>query len=106
MSYELVVGLQVEDRGVYAQYRAEIKPLLEAAGGEFRYDFEVDRPLVNSSAHAINRVFVLAFPDADAKARFFDDTRYRAIRSRLFDRAVSGATIIAEYSRYSDSRKE
>ena len=99
MSYELLVGLQVDDRDVYTQYRAEIKPLLQSAGGEFRYDFEVRHALVNSSGHPINRVFVLAFPDADARARFFNDDRYLSIRNRLFNNAVSGTTIIAEYTR-------
>ena len=31
--------------------------------------------------------------------RFFDDDRYQSIRNRLFNNAVSGATIIAEYTR-------
>ena len=97
--YELLVGLQVDDRDAYTQYRAEIKPLLQSAGGEFRYDFEVSQALVNSSGHPINRVFVLAFPDAKARARFFDDERYLSIRNRLFNNAVSGATVIAQYTR-------
>ena len=99
MSYELLVGVQVDDGETYTEYRNEIKPLLDAAGGSFRYDFEVGRTLVNSAEHPINRVFVLAFPDAEARQRFFADDRYVAIRSRLFPKAVSGITFIAEYSR-------
>ena len=99
MAYETVVGLDVEDGEVYAQYREEMRPLLQAAGGEFRYDFEVGRTLKNSSDHEINRVFVLAFPDGNARQRFFADPAYREIRGRLFDRAVRGTTIIAEYTR-------
>jgi uncharacterized protein (DUF1330 family) len=74
MSDELLVGLQVDDREMYSQYHAEIKPLLvDAVGGSFRYDFDIDRTLTNSAEHGINRVFVLAFPDAEAKERFFAD---------------------------------
>jgi uncharacterized protein (DUF1330 family) len=99
MAHELLVALQVDDAETYRRYRAEIKPLLESAGGAFRYDFEVARTLVNGSEHDINRVFVLAFPDGEAKARFFADPSYREIRSRLYEAAVSGTTIISEYSR-------
>jgi uncharacterized protein (DUF1330 family) len=96
MAYQLVVGLQVDDREMYSRYRNEIKPLLEAAGANFLYDFEIDRTLVSTAEHGINRVFVLAFPDREAKERFFADSRYRAIRTDLFETAVSGTTILAE----------
>ena len=98
MAHELVVALQVDDPETYKRYRAEIKPLLENAGGAFRYDFEVSRTLITGSPHEINRVFVLAFPDAEAKARFFADPSYRAIRSRLYEGSVRGTSIIAEYT--------
>ena len=45
MPFEMTVGLLVVDQEKYAQYRAEMTPLLEAAGGRFRYDFEVARTL-------------------------------------------------------------
>ena len=96
MAYELVVGLQVDDKEMYSRYREEIAPLLRAADAQFRYDFEVGQTLKNSSDHQINRIFVLAFPDAEAKARFFASPEYRTIRSRLFERAVGGTTILAE----------
>ena len=99
MSCELLIGLQVDDSETYRHYRSEIKPLLDSAGGAFRYDFEIARTLVNGSQYEINRVFVLAFPDAEAKARFFADPSYRAIRSRLYETSVAGTTIIAEYTR-------
>ena len=37
MSYEMTVGLMVVDRETYEQYRREMRPLLEDAGGAFRY---------------------------------------------------------------------
>jgi hypothetical protein len=75
----------------------EINPLLDCFGGSFRYDFDIDRTLTNCAEHGINRVFVLAFPDAEAKKRFFADSRSREIQARLFNPSVIGTTIIAQY---------
>jgi uncharacterized protein (DUF1330 family) len=96
VSLDIVMALHVTNRELYSQYRTQMKPLLEAAGGRFRYDFEIGRTLANSSGHAVNRVFVIAFPDAPARDRFFADPQYRAIRSALFDRAVGAWTVIGE----------
>src|SRR4051812_46268500 len=41
MPFQMTVGLLVLDHEKYAQYRAEIAPLLAATGARFRYDFEV-----------------------------------------------------------------
>ena len=97
MSFEMTVGLFVADHEKYAQYRAEIAPLLEEAGGRFRYDFEVARILKGEADHDINRLFVIQFPDRPCKERFFTDSRYVEIRARLFAKAVEAAAIIAEY---------
>lgn len=98
MSFEMTMGLFVADREKYAQYRQEIAPLLKAAGGAFRYDFEVAKTLKSDSEHDINRVFVLRFPDRAAKERFFIDQEYREIRARLFEQAVTSVDVIAEYT--------
>jgi uncharacterized protein (DUF1330 family) len=98
MSFEMTVGLLVADQEKYAQYRAEIAPLLEAAGGRFRYDFEVARTLKSEAGHNINRLFVIQFPDRASKERFFTDSQYIEIRARLFEKAVEGTAIIAEYA--------
>ena len=98
MSFELTVGLFVVDGEKYASYREAIAPLLEAAEGRFRYDFEVARTLKTENGHDINRLFVLRFPDRASKERFFTDPRYIEIRARLFEKAVWGTAIIAEYS--------
>ena len=95
MPYEMTVGLLVADQEMYARYRAEMTPLLEAAGGRFRYDFEISRTLKSEAAHDMNRLFLIQFPDLAAKERFFQDPRYLEIRARLFDPAVAGATILA-----------
>ena len=96
MPFEMTVALRVVDQDGYAQYRAEIAPLLEAAGGRFRYDFEVARTLKSEVAHDINRLFLLQFPSRADKERFFADPRYIEIRSRLFVKSVEGAAVIAE----------
>ena len=98
MSFEMTVGLFVADREKYAQYRNEIAPLLRAAGGTFRYDFEVAKTLKSDSEGEINRVFVLAFPDRAAKERLFTSEQYLAIRRRLFEKAVTSVSVIAEYA--------
>jgi len=95
--FEIIVGLLVVDHERYAQYRTEIAPLLEAAGGRFRFDFEIARTLKREAEHDINRLFVLQFPDRAAKERFFSDTQYREIRGRLYQSAVKSTSMIAEY---------
>jgi uncharacterized protein (DUF1330 family) len=97
MFFEMIVGLLVADHQKYAQYRAEIAPLLEAAGGGFRYDFEIARTLKSEADQEINRVFVLQFPDRASKESFFADSRYVEIRARLFEKAVAGTAMIAQY---------
>jgi uncharacterized protein (DUF1330 family) len=99
MAFELTVGLLIADQETYAQYRAEMRPLLEAIGGRFRYDFDVARALKSEASHDINRVFVLQFPDRASKERFFSDPRYMEIRGRLFEKAVAATSWIAEYER-------
>jgi uncharacterized protein (DUF1330 family) len=63
MKHERVVALAVADHALYARYRTEMTPLLEAAGGGFRHDFEVSRDLKPDGDPAINRVFVISFPN-------------------------------------------
>ena len=97
MSYELTVGLLVVDQKVYAQYRKEMRPLLEEAGGSFRYDFDVARTIQSEDGADINRAFVLQFPSQANKERFFADPRYVEIKSRLFDPAVTQRVFISEH---------
>jgi uncharacterized protein (DUF1330 family) len=95
--FEIIVGLLVVDHERYAQYRAAIAPLLEDAGGRFRFDFEIARTLKRETEHDISRLFVLQFPDRAAKERFFADPQYREIRARLYESAVKSTAMIAEY---------
>src|SRR5678816_3808858 len=97
MPYERIVGLEVTDQDGFTQYRTEMAPLLDAAGGEFRYDFDVARVLRGEKDARINRAFVIRFPDRSASEKFFADPRYLEIRRRLFEPSVSSTLLIAEY---------
>ncbi len=99
MMHEMVVALEVSDPAVYAQYRAAMRPLLEAAGGGFRYDFEIARTLKSAAPHAVTRLFTIHFRDRAAREAFFADPEYRRIKARFFEASVRGTTIVAEYER-------
>jgi len=97
MPYERIVGLEVVDQDGYTQYRKEMVPLLEAAGGTFRYDFDVARVLRGENEEQINRAFVMRFPNRGDSEKFFADPRYLEIRHRLFEPSVGDIVLIAEY---------
>jgi len=98
-SHETLVGLYVTDEASYQRYRAGMTPLLEACGGRFRYDFRVSEVLRSETSEAINRLFVIAFPSAEAMQRFFADPKYLTIRRQHFEPAVRAITTIAAYAR-------
>ena len=97
--HEILVGLHVTDEESYTNYRAAMTPLLEAAGGEFRYDFTIDKMLKGSATPPINRLFVISFPDEVTKESFFGDPRYVAAKQEHFESAVEMVDIIATYER-------
>lgn len=97
MSYEMTFGLLVDDPAMYSDYRARIAPLLREADGAFRFDVDVAHLVHAENAAAINRMYVIRFPDRSAKERFFADPRYLAIRHRFYERAVTATVVIAEY---------
>ena len=97
MPYERIFGLEVVDQDTYTQYRREMVPLMEAAGGTFRYDFDVARVLRGEKDAPINRAFVIQFPNRVASEAFFADPRYLEIRRRLFEPSVSSIVVIGEY---------
>ncbi len=94
---EILVGLDVADSDGYQAYRDAMFPLLERTGGGFRYDFTIAKILRNSAGHEINRLFVIYFPNRQARDRFFDDEAYRKIKERLFETSVKDTTIIGEW---------
>lgn len=99
MAFDYLVGLNVTDEAEYVRYRAGMTPLLQALGGDFRYDFRVAETLRSEADHPINRVFVIGFPSREVAERFFTDERYLEIRKAHFERAVQGATRIIAHQR-------
>lgn len=99
MSYEMMVGLTVSDSQVYQEYRENMRPLLEAHGGGFRFDFVVEKVLKTEAEHPINRVFAIYFRDRPSMEAFFSHPDYKEIKSRYFEKSVKGTTIISEYQR-------
>ena len=95
--HEMLVGLHVTDDATYARYREAMTPLLEAAGGSFRYDFTVAEMLKGDASPPINRVFVLSFPSSEAKEAFFADPEYLAAKQRFFEASVDLVELIATY---------
>lgn len=94
----VLVGLQVDDGAAYAEYRAQMLPILVSYGGGFACDFTVSDVLLAPTDKPINRVFVIHFPSSDAKARFFNDPAYQEIKRRFFEPAVSATSILAEFT--------
>ena len=94
--YVRLLGLQVTDQDGYRAYREQMAPLLEAHGGPFGLDLTVGDVLRSPVDAPFNRVFTIAFPDANAAARFYDDPRYREIRARHFDPAVAHTTQLGQ----------
>ena len=99
MSYEIMVGLQVSNEGLYADYRNAMRPLLEKVNGGFRYDFKVSEVLKNDEGRPINRVFAIYFGSKEEKEQFFSDPEYLKIKNEFFESSVEATTIISEYGR-------
>ncbi|MFT5733113.1 MAG: hypothetical protein ACJA2W_003861 [Planctomycetota bacterium] len=95
--HEILVGLHVTDNESYSNYRAVMTPLLNAVHGSFRYDFTIAEALVDDSSPAINRLFVISFPDQAAKEALFADPTYLAAKAKHFDSAVDMVNIMATY---------
>lgn len=95
--HEILVGVNVTDDRIYAHYRAEMTPLLEAHGGRFVLDVRVAEILRNPSEQGFNRLFTIRFPSPQKRDEFFSHPEYIAIRRRLFEPSVSGAVRLGDY---------
>jgi len=91
----ILIGLEVTDDAAYDRYRAGMTPILETYGGSFDCDFVVAKVL--KGPERLNRVFTIAFPDRDTGTRFFADARYREVRARHFESAVTRVMVLAEF---------
>lgn len=99
MAFECLVGLQVIDDKLYSKYREEMRPILEAYGGGFRYDFKVSKVLKAEESKKINRVFTIYFRDEEAMNSFFSNADYIKVKEKFFEASVSDTVIIASYNR-------
>ena len=95
--FEILVGMRITDEESYARYREHMTPILESMGGFFRYDMRVAELLKGDAEEPFNRLFIISFPDAATRDRFFGDERYQAVKREHFLGAVSSFTQIAAY---------
>ena len=89
---ETLMGLNVDDRERYAEYRARMKPLLEAHGGSFGLDLWVAEVLLSPVTQPFNRVFTIRFPSLERREAFFSHPEYKLIRKTFFEPSVSATT--------------
>lgn len=94
---EILVGLEVTDDATYAEYRAQMTPLLEAHGGRFVVDVRVAEVLRSPGRATINRLFTIRFPSQERLDAFFAHPEYVAIRRRWFEPSVGGVDRLATY---------
>lgn len=97
--YEFLVGLEVSDNDVYANYREAMKPILKTYGGGFGFDFMVSEVLQSEVDVPINRVFTINFPSQAAADNFFSDDEYLKVKAKYFDASVVNTTIISSYEK-------
>lgn len=98
MAFEMLLGLNVVDDEAYNAYRRGMTPIMEKYGGSFRYDFRVEKTLKSEVAHPINRVFIISFPDLNARKGFFADPEYQKVRKEFYVPAVKDTAILWEHN--------
>lgn len=99
MSIERLVGLFVNNDGLYQKYRDEMLPILHSYGGNFGYDFKISEVLKSEVNEPINRVFTICFINEESMNNFFSDKQYLEIRNKYYEPSVTSITLIAKYER-------
>jgi uncharacterized protein (DUF1330 family) len=94
---ETMMGLQVSDAALYAQYREHMRPLLEAHGGRFVLDLWVSEVLLAPSAQPFNRLFTVRFPSQAARDAFFTDPEYQAVRKQYYEPSVAATSTLGRF---------
>jgi hypothetical protein len=74
------------------RYREAMLAILRRHGGAFDYDLLVSQVLKSEVETAIDRIFSMIFPDANAHQRFFADPASREVRRTWFDASVGSVT--------------
>lgn len=98
MAIELLVGLELSDPQLYAEYRRHMTPLLLQHQGDFGYDFVVQQSLKPADS-AINRVFTIHFASELLMEQFFSHPDYLQIKASFFEKAVAQTHILARYQK-------
>lgn len=96
MRIELLVGLELNDARLYAEYRRQMTPLLLQNQGDFGYDFVVQQTLKPANS-AINRVFTIHFASEQWMESFFSHPEYLQIKAHYFEKSVTNTHILARY---------
>ncbi len=99
MAYERIMGLQISDDVEYQKYRQHMIPILHSYGGDFGFDFRVSEVLKSKDDSAINRVFTIEFPDKVAMEKFFNDSKYLAVKNKYFLSSVQSVTTISMHEK-------
>ena len=94
---EILIGLRITDEATYAQYRANMTPLLSARGGRFGVDVRVAEVLKNPGTEPFNRLFTIRFPSLQAHDAFFSDPEYLSVRQRFFEPSVAHTASFGRY---------
>lgn len=94
---ETLMALNVVDSALYSEYRAQMKPLLEAHGGSFGLDLWVAEVLLSPTSQPFNRVFTIRFPSPEQREAFFSNAEYKAIRRTYFEPSVAATSELARW---------
>lgn len=98
MAIELLVGLELSDTALYAEYRRAMTPLLNQHQGDFGYDFVVQQTL-KPEGSLINRVFTIHFASQQLMESFFSHPEYLQIKKTFFEKSVTNTHILASYEK-------
>jgi uncharacterized protein (DUF1330 family) len=89
---ETLMALNVVNPELYAEYRAQMKPLLLEHGGSFGLDLWVGEILLSPLGQPFNRLFTIRFPSQERREAFFSHPEYQVIRRTLFEPSVSATS--------------
>jgi uncharacterized protein (DUF1330 family) len=95
---ETLMGLNVTNPALYAEYRAHMTPLLEAHGGSFGVDLWVAEVLRAPTTEPFNRLFTLRFPSQAHRDAFFSDPAYLAVKKQYLEPSVSNRSTLGHYT--------
>jgi uncharacterized protein (DUF1330 family) len=90
MAYYVILDVTIHDLPRYQEYMAQVKPMIEAAGGRY---------LVRGGAHTVlegdwspTRLVVFEFPSREVAQSFFQSPQYQPLKAMRH--AASDADIV------------